>query len=96
MTIAQDDQLLAALPAAPDTAVADVTSLLPAREAVLERLAAQLPAAGARPSSLLLVGLLRRDDGWPTAQSTLVQVTTLLARSLRGEDWLGRSGAAPP
>ena len=42
----------------------------------------------------MVIGLLRRDDGWPTPQSTLAQVTTLLARSLRGDDWLARSGPA--
>ncbi|WP_324276248.1 hypothetical protein [Blastococcus brunescens] len=40
----------------------------------------------------MVIGLLHRDDGWPTAQSTLAAVTTLLARSLRGDDWLGKSG----
>jgi GGDEF domain-containing protein len=92
MTIAPNPTVPAAAPAAAETAVADVTSLLPQREVVLDRLAEQLPSVGDVPATLLLVGLLRRDDGWPTPQSTLARVTTLLARSLRGDDWLGSSG----
>ena len=72
----------------------DVTSLLPPREAVLDRVAERLPSADVQPATLFILGLLRRDDGWPSAQSTVAQVTTLLARSLRGDDWLGSSGAA--
>lgn len=72
----------------------DVLTLLPAREAVLERLAQQLPTTAGTPASLVVVGLLRRDDGWPTPQGTLAQVTALLARSLRGDDWLASSGPA--
>jgi GGDEF domain-containing protein len=88
MTIARNTQTLAAVP---EAAVADVTTLLPSRDAVLARLAGQL-SAGAAPSTLMVIGLLRRDDGWPTAQSTLARVTTLLAGSLRGDDFLGKSG----
>jgi GGDEF domain-containing protein len=72
----------------------DVTSLLPTRETVLDRVAERLPSADVQPATLFIIGLLRRDDGWPIAQSAAVQVTTLLARSLRGDDWLGSSGAA--
>lgn len=92
MTIAPNTVSAAATPDAPEAAVADVTSLLPAREAVLDRLAERLPTADAAPATLLVVGLLRRDDGWPTSRSTLAAVTQLLARSLRGDDWLGKSG----
>jgi GGDEF domain-containing protein len=77
------------LAAAPEAAAPDVTALLPSRDAVLDRIAAQ-PAGGT--ATLMVIGLLRRDDGWPTAQSTLAAVTTLLAGSLRGEDFLGKSG----
>ena len=91
MTIAPNTPTLAAAPAA-EAAVADVTTLLPAREAVLDRLAEQLSTPASAPTALVVIGLLRRDDGWPTAQSTLAAVTTLLARSLRGDDWLGKSG----
>jgi GGDEF domain-containing protein len=94
MTIAPNHSTLAAVPSADDAAVADVTTLLPAREAVLARLAEQLPATDGTPATLLIVGLLRRDDGWPTPGPTIAQVTMLLARSLRGEDWLGSSGPA--
>jgi GGDEF domain-containing protein len=93
MTIAPHTTSPAATPAA-EAAVADVTVLLPAREAVLDRLAEQLPSAGTAPASLMIIGLLRRDDGWPTPQATLAEVTTLLARSVRGDDWLGSSGPA--
>jgi GGDEF domain-containing protein len=82
---------LSHLPAA-GAAVADVTALLPTREALLERLAEQPPSHDA-PVSLLIVGLLRRDDGWPLAATSLASVTTLLARSLRGDDWLSSPGA---
>src|SRR4051794_27158964 len=89
MTIAPNTQTLAA---APEAAVADVTTLLPSRDAVLDRLAEQLSTGSTAPSTLMVIGLLRRDDGWPTAQSTLAAVTTLLAGSLRGDDFLGKSG----
>lgn len=72
-------------------AVADGTTLLPSRDALLDRLGEQL-ATPAAPAALVILGLLRRDDGWPTAQSTLALVTTLLAGSVRGDDWLGKSG----
>lgn len=94
MTIAPNDTPLAAAPTAEDGEVADVTALLPAREAVLARLTEQLPSTRETPATLLVVGLLRRDDGRPVARETLARVTTLLARSLRGDDWLGSSGPA--
>lgn len=94
MTIAPNHHPLAAVPSAGDSAVADVTALLPAREAVLGRLADQLPATDGTPASLLVVGLLRRDDSWPTPARTLAEVTMLLARSLRGGDWIGSPGPA--
>jgi GGDEF domain-containing protein len=94
MTIAPNHPALAAVPT-DDSAVADVTTLLPAREAVLARLGEQLTATDGTPAAtLLVIGLLRRDDGWPTPAATVAQVTALLARSLRGEDWLGSSGQA--
>src|SRR5215218_8941771 len=73
---------------------ADVTSILPTRETVLDRLAERMPVAGEQAGTLLILGLLRRDDGWPTPQSTLAEVTSLLARSIRGHDWLASSGPA--
>ena len=69
--------------------------LLPARDAVLARLAEQLagrPAESSGSGTLLVIGLLRRDDGWPLSERTRDAVTTLLARSMRGEDWFGSSG----
>ncbi len=77
-----------------DAVLADVTALLPDREDLLVRLAERLPSADEAPATLLVVGLLRRDDGWPTPAPTLAAVTVLLARSLRGDDWLGAAGAA--
>jgi GGDEF domain-containing protein len=95
MTIAPNHPTLAAVPSVDDSAVADVTTLLPAREAVLARLTEQLTVTDGTPAAtLLIIGLLRRDDGWPTPAATIAQVITLLARSLRGEDWLGSSGPA--
>ncbi|MFL6097130.1 MAG: hypothetical protein ACJ71Y_16895 [Blastococcus sp.] len=94
MTIATTHSALAAVPSTDDAAVADVTTLLPPREAVLAHLTEQLSSTDGAPATLLIVGLLRRDDGWPTPQSTLAQVTMLLARSLRGDDWLASSGPA--
>jgi GGDEF domain-containing protein len=73
-------------------AVAAVTSLLPSREALLARLAEHVAAHAAAPTTLVVIGLLRSDDGWPTAQSTLSTVARFLARSLRGDDWLAKSG----
>jgi GGDEF domain-containing protein len=92
MTIAPNTTSIAAPPAAAEAAVADGTTLLPAREAVLGRLAEQLPTVGIVPATLLIIGLLRPDDGWPVSRDTIAQVTTLLARSVRGDDWLGSSG----
>jgi hypothetical protein len=65
MTIAPNTTAIAAPPAAAEAAVADGTPLLPAREAVLGRLAEQLPTVGTVPATLLISGLLRPDDGWP-------------------------------
>lgn len=78
--------------AASDAATIDVTSLLPSRNEVLGRLAERLTSRTSSPSTLVVIGLLRRHDGWPTAQRTLARVTTLLAGSLRGDDFLGKSG----
>jgi GGDEF domain-containing protein len=88
MTSAPSHPALVAAPAG------DGTALLPSREAVLGRLADQLPSTEGTPATLLVVGLLRRDDGWPTPQPTLARVTRLLAHSLRGDDWLASSGPA--
>jgi GGDEF domain-containing protein len=76
------------------TTTGDGPALLPPRGAVLDHVAERLRSADTQPATLFIIGLLRHDDGRPTAQSTLVQVTSLLARSLRGEDRLGSSGPA--
>jgi GGDEF domain-containing protein len=89
-----NDLALAHTDVATTPAVDDVTTLLPPREAVLDRLAEHLDGEADRVRTLLVLGLLRRDDGRPTPQTTLAEVTTLLARSLRGDDWLGSSGPA--
>ncbi len=94
MTIAPNEPPVAALPAATESAVAPMPELLPTRDALLERVGDALPHSVEHPVTLLVIGLLRRDDGWPTPQATLSEVTSLLARSLRGDDWLGSSGAA--
>jgi GGDEF domain-containing protein len=90
MTIAPIHPALVVAPAS----AADVTTLLPQREAVVEHLAERLLTAPNRTSTLVVFGLLRRDDGWPTPQGSLAAVTSFLARSLRGDDWLGSAGAA--
>jgi GGDEF domain-containing protein len=69
-------------------------SLLPGPAALLERLADRLADLSAPPATLAVIGLLRRDDGWPTAPETLSAVTSLLARGVRGDDWLTREGTA--
>lgn len=91
MTIGPSSPTLAAAPADDEGAVADVAALVPSRQALLSRLSEQL-ATPASTATLMVIGLLRRDDGWPTAQTTLGQMTVLLAGSLRGEDWLGKAG----
>ncbi len=95
MTIAPSTSPGPAVPAGSGpAAVSGVPALLPTREDLLARLDATLPSARRWPSTLVIVGLLRRDDGWPTPATTLSAVTMLLARSLRGDDWLGGAGAA--
>jgi GGDEF domain-containing protein len=89
MTIAPNDSTLAAV--RPD---ADPIALLPPRDAVLARLAEQLPTTDVKPATLVVLGLLRSDDGLSTTPSALARVTALLASSLRAEDWLGSSGPA--
>ena len=67
-------------------------TLLPSRAELFVRLDERMPTADRSPVALVLLGLLREDDGWPTPASTLGEVTALVARSLRGDDWLARSG----
>ena len=70
----------------------DVTSLLPGPNSVSAHVAERLSAVPDVPAALIVLGLLRRDDTWPTAAGTLAAATAVVARSLRGDDWLGRSG----
>ncbi|WP_448611162.1 diguanylate cyclase domain-containing protein [Geodermatophilus sp. URMC 60] len=70
----------------------DVTSLLPGPNSVSAHLGERLAAVSVVPGALIVLGLLRRDDTWPTAVSSLAAATSVVARSLRGDDWLGRSG----
>ena len=72
----------------------DAATLLPTRAELFVRLGERLDAADESPAVLLLLGLLRKDDSWPAPASTLGVVTALVARSLRGDDWLARSGAS--
>lgn len=67
-------------------------TLLPTRAALLDRIAAHLPASGVTPAALVLVGLLRRDTGWPLPSSHLDRVAGALSADVRGDDWLARSG----
>ena len=71
---------------------ADVTTLLPSREALLQHLDERLPRTVRTSATLMVIGLVRCNDGWPTAQTTLAEVTTVLARALRGGDYLAKSG----
>jgi GGDEF domain-containing protein len=81
-------QTLVALPAA------EGTTLLPSRDALLAHLDERLPLTVRTSATLMVVGLLRCDDGRPTAPSTLAAVTALLAQSLRADDYLATSGPA--
>ena len=88
------NELTHAGPGAVLPAVDDVTFLLPPREALLDRLAERLPEADAHPGTLFVLGLLRSDAEGPVPQDTIAQVTSLIARSVRHDDWLGSSGPA--
>ena len=70
----------------------DVTSLLPGPNSVSAHLAERLAATPRTPGALIVLGLLRHDDTWPTPVDARAAVTAVVARSLRGDDWLGRSG----
>ena len=72
----------------------DAITLLPSRATLLDRLDALTPSSDAAPATLLLLGLLRRDTGWPMSGSHLDQVAAALSSNVRGDDWLARSGPA--
>jgi GGDEF domain-containing protein len=71
---------------------ADAHTLLPTRAVLLDRLAERTPSSDQAPVALVLVGLLRRDDGWPMPGSHLDQVAAALSANMRSDDWLARSG----
>ncbi|WP_336033478.1 hypothetical protein [Geodermatophilus sp. FMUSA9-8] len=68
--------------------------LLPGPAGVRAELERRVARAAHRPRALVVLGLLRRDDTWPTSPGVLDATTALVARTLRGDDWLGRSGPA--
>ena len=83
---------ITANPVAPHSPDVDASTLLPTRAELIERLAQQVSSADDRPATLVLVGLLRRDDGWPIPGSVLGQLTSVFASAIRADDWLARSG----
>jgi GGDEF domain-containing protein len=84
MTLAPEAALLA-----PPSAV-DLP--LPDRAAVVAHLAQRLRSSDRQPATLLIIGLLRRDEGVTVRPAALAAVTSFLAGSLRGEDFLGSTG----
>ena len=70
----------------------DAITMLPTRATLLDRLAERTPSSEDSPAALALVGLLRRDTGWPMPGSQLDQIAAALSASIRGDDWLARSG----
>ncbi|MGY1652023.1 hypothetical protein [Geodermatophilus sp. SYSU D01119] len=67
--------------------------LLPGPAGVRAELERRVTRPAHRPA-LVVLGLLRRDDTRPTSAGVLDATTALVARTLRGDDWLGRSGPA--
>ncbi|WP_369132348.1 diguanylate cyclase [Modestobacter sp. I12A-02662] len=78
-------------PARRDNAVDPVT-LLPTRVQLLERITERASSSAVAPAALVLIGLLRRDDGRPLPADGLHRVAGLLSASTRSDDWLARSG----
>ncbi|SDP15868.1 GGDEF domain-containing protein, diguanylate cyclase (c-di-GMP synthetase) or its enzymatically inactive variants [Klenkia soli] len=65
-------------------------ALLPGPTALHHRIEERLATAAEQPACLVVVGLLRKDTGWPLASGALTTVTALLAGALRDDDWLAR------
>ncbi|GAA4333195.1 hypothetical protein [Klenkia terrae] len=65
-------------------------ALLPGPTALHHRLEDRLGTVTEHPACLVVVGLLRKDTGWPLASGALTTVTALLAGALRDDDWLAR------
>ena len=80
------------VPAQPDLRHVDALTLLPTRAALLDRIAERTVNGDAGPAALVLIGLLRRDTGWPLPGSDLDRIAGALSADLRGTDWLARSG----
>ena len=74
------------------SAAPDAITLLPTRATLLEHLAERTPSSDDAPAALVLVGLLRRDTGWPMPGAHLDQVAAALSANMRGDEWLARSG----
>ncbi|MGY1688915.1 hypothetical protein [Geodermatophilus sp. SYSU D01105] len=72
----------------------DVTSLLPGPNSVTAHLGERLAAVAEVPGALVLVGLLGEDGTRAVLPGSLAAATVVVARSVRGDDWLGRSGPA--
>ncbi|MGY1822024.1 hypothetical protein [Geodermatophilus sp. SYSU D00079] len=64
----------------------DAASLLPGPDAVLAHLTERLAAVDQAPGCLVLLRLHRPDDAAPGALAT---ATSIIARSVRGDDWFG-------
>jgi Diguanylate cyclase, GGDEF domain len=73
-------------------ALSGANDLLPGPTALLERLTDRLADPAAGPASLAIIGLLRRDDGWPMPGTALDTLAGALSANMRGDDWLARSG----
>ncbi|MPQ97893.1 hypothetical protein GB931_08140 [Modestobacter sp. I12A-02628] len=69
-----------------------MTDLLPGRLALLDHLTGVLPFASAQATTLVLIGIVHTEDGALPPVAVLARTTRLIASSLRGDDWLGRSG----
>ncbi|NIH66375.1 diguanylate cyclase domain-containing protein [Modestobacter marinus] len=81
------------VPSPPGRHAPAAVSLLPTRVTLLDRIAEQTPSSELSPATLVLVGLLRRDTGWPMPGEHLDRVAAALSANVRGDDWLARSGA---
>ncbi len=90
MTVVHNQMRVSALPT-PVIRGYDV-GLLPGPAAVPARLRQVAAEPSAEAATLILVGLLYRSVGWSLAPSTMATVVAAVTRSLRAEDWIGRSG----